>query len=977
MSGWRWWLAPATLVVASGAAQAQGWTAQLVLSPMPSPFVSDWEVDPSAAELIVTNGTPTATAVTFHYTLARGTQIVVRGVTDPHTVGANESKVFNASTTFGGKIDWNRELQDIITRTGRVPEGEYQGCVSLAGPGGVVLVERECATFTVAYPDPPFLVAPMNGDTVRSHAPMFEWMPVQLPTMADARVGYVLQVAEVNPTTRQSPEIALASNILHYVEPGLVETSHQYPVGALPLVSGRTYAWRVQALDGTGKPIASNQGRSEIWTFVYREPESETQRTVARVEMTPRRDTLRYAGDTVRYEATAYDADNVEIPGKRIAWRSIDTSIVRVDSTGRATGVAVGETRIVASVDGIADSAVSVTTMPTSFAIGFESYDAATDAPSLLALINSGSFTEALPKLMELLQSGEFRIPIPRLPGGSAGSGGSDDAQSDEAPGRQSGPRALERVGRARPARAACEGEKFRIEYPHVDFARRAIAFYVPLNSTQRSALMGCLGSVPTDDENLSDVEAERGAFYLISFLHPGLPRAFLVMKGPGFGLTLAGPKVRSRYLVINPTRPLTVDTVIVPKTLHAFLGGDSFDAGVGVTYYSVRTCADDAGPLCPVLRAINPENPDITIQAFAGVTASETSLQGGSTGLGVGTSLALGFSIQATLPVRKWGAGVGGLTLDSTQVGLMFAGQDSIAASTVEGAGNNYSLSVSPTITAWWSKAGGNSWEFSGSIGLEVDPSKGRQQVPKLVVAGQIPSIWKFWNARLGNPQVVFTRMLEENGTMDLAFSGTWGAGPWNGHEDDAIGVETEDDGGGLRGDAGGATIGGTKGFEESGRGAVILKWEKRSDPTTSLPTAGDVASAQKSLADAKTRLKAAEATAKELEQRCVDLRKRFEASLDRGEPSPMAEVRRDETCAAAHAAREEMLKALSAEQEASSANRAIRQAGTAAAACPDGGSLVSNGKRCFTWTAQVSFGNGAFVDFISFLRRNWKASP
>ena len=181
------WLMAGLLAIAwmtgrPGAAAAQGWTAQLVLSPMPSAFVSDWEVDPSVAELIVTNGTPTATDVTFHYTLSRGGQVVLSGVTDAHTVPGNQSVTFNASSSFGGKADWNRELQDLVTRTGRLPEGEYQGCVALAGPGGAVLVERECASFTVGYPDPPFLVHPMNGDTVHSQAPLFEWQPEHQPT---------------------------------------------------------------------------------------------------------------------------------------------------------------------------------------------------------------------------------------------------------------------------------------------------------------------------------------------------------------------------------------------------------------------------------------------------------------------------------------------------------------------------------------------------------------------------------------------------------------------------------------------------------------------------------------------------------------------------------------------------------------------------------------------------------------------------
>jgi hypothetical protein len=959
--------------MAAGRASAQAWSAQLVLAPMPSPYLSDWELDPTIGQLIVTNPGSAATDVTFHYTVTHNGKMLLRGTTDPLTIPGQQSVVFTGASTFGGRADWDRDAQQTIARTGKLPEGEYEGCVTLLGPGRIVLVERQCARFNTQSSDPPFLVSPANGDTLASRDPIFEWQPVQVPPSADVRVAYVLQIAEVRTAAGQRPEVALESNILHYVEPNLVQTSHQYPVGALPLVSGRTYAWRVQALDGDGKPAATNQGRSEIWTFVYRETETEVARAIARLELTPRRDTLRFAGDTARYEVTAYDTDNVEVTGKRIDWRSLDTTIVRVDSTGNVTGVAPGETRIVASVGGIADSAVSVTSVDANLAVGFESYDGRTDKPALLELINSGSFEEVLPRLMELLRSGEFRIPIPRLPSAPASNGG-DDAQGNEATSRQSGPHMPGGVTGGRTAITACEGEKFRIEFPHVDFARQAIAFYVPLNRTQRQALMGCLGSVPTDDEELSDVEAQRGAFYLISFLHPGLPRAFIAIKGPGFGLTLLGPKVRTRYLVINPTRPLTVDTVIVPKTLHAFLGGDSFEAGMGVTYYSVRTCVESSGPLCPVLRWINAENPDITIQAFAGITASETSVQGGSKGLAAGTSLALGFSIQATLPVRRWGNGVGGLTLDSTQVGLMFAGQDSIVAATGGGSGNNFSVSVSPTITVWWSKAGGNSWEFSGSIGLEVDPSKGRQQVPKLVVAGQIPSVWKLWNVRLGNPQIVFTRMLEENGTMDLGLSGTWGAGPWNGNPDDAVGVETG--GGGVRGDAGGASIGGTSGFEELGRGAVILKWEKRTNLTTAPPTASDVADAKNTLADAKTRHQALEAEAKGLEQKCVDLRRRFDASLERREPSPFVQQDRDTTCAAAHSKREETLKALSAEHQASTANRAIRQAGKAADACPAGASLTSDGRRCYSWTAQLSLGNGAIVDLISLVVRNWRDS-
>jgi hypothetical protein len=402
-------------------ASAQGWSAQLVLSPLPSPFLSDWEVDPSIGELIVTNSTGTSANVTFHYTLTRNGQALVRGTSDPQLVPSGAPTVFNAGSTFGGRADWDRSVQDLVARTGRLPEGEYEGCVTVAGAGGTVLVARQCARFTLQYSDPPFLVFPMNGDTIASQDPIFEWQPVQLPPAADARVGYVLQVAEVNTAARQRPEVALQSNILHYTEPNLVQTSHQYPVGALPLVSGRTYAWRVQALDGDGRPVATNQGRSEIWTFVYRALETESRATVASVVLEPRRDTLRFVGDTARYDVKVYDADNVELAGKRVQWRALDTTVARVDSTGVVTSARVGETRIVASVDGVADSALSVTARVASIAVRFERYNAGVDKPNLLEILQSTSFEETVPKLMELFQSGELRIPVPRLPGVESG----------------------------------------------------------------------------------------------------------------------------------------------------------------------------------------------------------------------------------------------------------------------------------------------------------------------------------------------------------------------------------------------------------------------------------------------------------------------------------------------------------------------------------------------------------------------------
>lgn len=947
---------------------AQGWQAILTVDPFPSPYMSDWEIDPTIGQLTVTNLTSTTTDVTMHYTVTRGGQLLLTGVTDPQTIPAGQSVVFDATSGIGGEADWNTDFERLVTETGRLPEGEYEGCVRIVDPSGFAVVERQCVRFTTLYPDPPFLVFPMNGDSVTTTDPIFEWLPVQVPPLEGVRVGYVLEIAEVNTEAQQLPEVALESNIRQYVEPDLIATNHQYPLGALPFSPGRTYAWRVQALDGNGRPISANQGRSEVWTFVFSEPEGEVERPVASIALTPQRDTLRFSGDTARYEATAFDADNVEIPGKRFAWRAADTTVATVDSIGVATGVGAGATQILASVDGVTDSALSVTAVPTGLMASFETYDPEAQAAptALLALIQSGTFEEVVPQLIARLQAGEFRIPIPRLPGlpgdqASLDTPGGDAAWRGE--GEAGGPY-VPLSGDVVPGRPsdACPDQSFDVDAPYVDLDLKVFALYLPLNREQRDGVTHCLG-VPNDTTGaVEDVDRHRSALFVASWKHPGLPRAFLAVKGPGLGLTLFGPKVHVRYLVINPTPTLTVGADLLPPSLKGFFGNVTFDAGPGATFYSIRRCEDDQYPFCKVLKWINPDSPDITIQAFAGVNASEVSYGTG----GAGASVALGFSISAELPVRRWNQTILAGSLDSTQIGLSFAAQDSL----VKGAGaeegtHHRSISVAPTLKVWFTGSGGNSWEVDGSVGFEVDPDKPGDAV-KLVVAAEVPARWKLLVARLGDPIVVFTKKLEAEGAVELGLSGSWGVGPWDGNPADAVGLD--------EGDAG---------FEELGRGGVLLKWEK--------PGAAPLSRSQSRVEERKARWfqdsVSTAVPAQALGSVCsvLTIQLASAAGIDTAsvksfpfeslfDTRPDLRGVRDHwtaACAQADASRrihEERLDQIAAERQA----LATLDEHAPATPQPSGppkceGTLVFNNTRCFSWSARLSVTTSSLVDVLA----------
>jgi hypothetical protein len=254
--------------MAPGGAQAQapGWDATFFIDPFPSPYLSDWEMNPTMATLTVTNGTGQDADVTVRMSLTDGQgREVIRARSDPYFMPAGAPQTFHTGSALTGTSSYDAAIEDQIARTGRFPEGDYTLCVSVADGNGFLLVDNRCEFFSTVFPDPPYLLFPMDEDTVRVDDPIFEWTPVQVPITLDTR--YVLQIAEMLPG--QEPHTALTSGILHFESVSPFDPFLSYPLGALPLQHGTRYAWWVQTLDANGLPLSTNQGRSEIWTFTY------------------------------------------------------------------------------------------------------------------------------------------------------------------------------------------------------------------------------------------------------------------------------------------------------------------------------------------------------------------------------------------------------------------------------------------------------------------------------------------------------------------------------------------------------------------------------------------------------------------------------------------------------------------------------------------------------------------------------------
>jgi hypothetical protein len=315
--------------------------------------------------------------------------------------------------------------------------------------------------------------------------------------------------------------------------------------------------------------------------------------------------------------------------------------------------------------------------------------------------------------------------------------------------------------------------------------------------------------------------------------------------------------------------------------------------------------------------------------------------------------------------PCRIWDLDPLGFSLDSTQLGLTFAVQDSIvggAGADTSASGSNWSIGVSPTLTVWTTGRNGNAWQFDGSVGLEVDPTD-LDAAPKLVVTGEIPARWKLWTVRLGNPMLVFTKALEAEGAADLGISGTWGVGPWDGNTAELIGLDD--------GDAG---------FEEMGRGCR--------DP--------QVAEADDGAADARAEPRAAgpaQVVRRQPQRRSAAAEPGPELPRSRAEGTAGAgfyidaagigfaatmNAERDALCGMATHQRliqeanarshEALMKSYRTIEEAEAKAAAAAPPTPAPSAVPKcAGTLVFNDTRCFTWSAHLSMGTTSLVDLIA----------
>ncbi|MFO7893571.1 MAG: hypothetical protein R6U63_07555 [Longimicrobiales bacterium] len=246
-------------------AQHPDWSAQLIMPPYPTPFLSEWERMPQVVTLnVFYSGTEPAEFRIEGVARVEGVGVLGRAESESYFLPSGPSTRLLTSREI---LDWrtlesNQGVLDAVLRSGMLPEGRHEFCARVVDLTGTQLTES-CARFTVALPDPPQLIAPVSLGAVSPLQPVFQWTPVMVPS----ELGLTYRVRIVERYEGQGALNALSANPTHHLADVEGAPMLVYPSDALPLEEGREYVWQVSVVDGFGHPLTTGARRSEIWSF--------------------------------------------------------------------------------------------------------------------------------------------------------------------------------------------------------------------------------------------------------------------------------------------------------------------------------------------------------------------------------------------------------------------------------------------------------------------------------------------------------------------------------------------------------------------------------------------------------------------------------------------------------------------------------------------------------------------------------------
>lgn len=258
---------------------------QASLNGMATPYLSDYASnnklnitatlnDPTTLSLpieirfvIIGSGKRIENPMTFHpsmpITLTQFVALPVWGYQIQENMDANNLQ-------FSG-LDKNTYLQKKC-----LPEDVYSIQLQAFKWGTNIAVSQvaEIPGLWITESDPPQLNMPVDKSGVQAFLPqniLFSWTPMHIDAPGSF-TDYKLELWEVI-QNRNPNEVVLNTKPL-WTKTLASQLIFNYGVMETQLDTGKTYAWRIQALDRDGKSYFKDNGYSQVWTFRYL-PESQ------------------------------------------------------------------------------------------------------------------------------------------------------------------------------------------------------------------------------------------------------------------------------------------------------------------------------------------------------------------------------------------------------------------------------------------------------------------------------------------------------------------------------------------------------------------------------------------------------------------------------------------------------------------------------------------------------------------------------
>ncbi|GAB3563415.1 hypothetical protein GCM10027578_07040 [Spirosoma luteolum] len=295
-SAQQWgWLVAFGLLLASLSGWAQSFPLQVQVSVLPpySAYLQDYPGAGQQVRVFIINTSRQTYQIRLAGQLTGDNGVVIRtaaGYRPPRPLTVPPGQTLLSRSDLEGLFDLNQvEVTGIdktqLARGLPLPDGQYQLCIRAfsetpTNTAAVVFGQPLSAEFPIGCSapiavrsvEPPILITPGCDAAVTATNPqalVFTWTPPA--GVSPALVEYTLRVVEL-PQVDVDPNVFIDAVALPRsgVEVrGLRTSTFLYGPTQPPLQLGRRYAWRVQAIDRSGKLHFLNDGKAPVCPFTY------------------------------------------------------------------------------------------------------------------------------------------------------------------------------------------------------------------------------------------------------------------------------------------------------------------------------------------------------------------------------------------------------------------------------------------------------------------------------------------------------------------------------------------------------------------------------------------------------------------------------------------------------------------------------------------------------------------------------------